>query len=126
MPGLVYDTGALLAAERGDRALLALHLQAIRLGVRPVVPSVVLAQAWRGGPQPLLSRLLKGCHVLDVGEPLARAVGTACARSATVDVVDALVVVVASTLDAVVLTSDPNDLECIASAVQVDLTVRTV
>jgi hypothetical protein len=42
----VYDTGALLAAERRDRAIIHLHEQALAGGVFPIVHSVVLAQAW--------------------------------------------------------------------------------
>ncbi|MGH4000371.1 MAG: hypothetical protein ACRDTJ_23250 [Pseudonocardiaceae bacterium] len=45
MPGIVYDTGALLAAERRHRVLGALHEQSLASGVRPIVPVVVLTQA---------------------------------------------------------------------------------
>lgn len=61
--GLTYDTGALIAAERDDRLMWALHRATLGRGITPTVPAGVLAEAWRGGPQPRLSSLLKGCHV---------------------------------------------------------------
>ena len=54
MPAIVYDTGALLAAERDNPDFLALHDELTRARIRPFVPVVVLAQAWRGGPLPQL------------------------------------------------------------------------
>ncbi|MGH3614500.1 MAG: hypothetical protein ACRDRK_18315 [Pseudonocardia sp.] len=73
--GIVYDTGALVAAERADDQVWFVHRRALGRGLRPVVPSVVLAQAWRGGPQPNLSRLLKGCVIEALAENAAREVG---------------------------------------------------
>src|SRR4029453_7211249 len=93
MPGITYDTGALLAAEKGRRALWALHRRALERGIRPTVPAGALAQAWRGGPQPEVSRLLSGCEVEPLTERVGRAAGAACARARTSDVIDASVVV---------------------------------
>jgi len=125
IPPIVYDTGALVAAERGDLALTMLHRQATTTGLRPIVP-VVLAQAWRGGPQARLSLLLKGCLVLPDDERLARAAGVACAAAGTTDVVDALVVVTAAALRATVITSDPDDLHQLADAISVRLAIRRI
>src|SRR5260370_15625690 len=56
---VTYDTGALVAAERNDRRMWALHAVLLAEEVAPVVPAPVLAEAWRGGPrQASLSRLL--------------------------------------------------------------------
>jgi hypothetical protein len=126
VPGIIYDTGALLAAERGDVAMATLHLQVTRHGVRPVVPAVVLAQAWHGGPQPRMSRLLEGCHILPIDEHLARAAGRACAMAAVEDVVDALVVIIAVTLRATVITSDPDDMHCLADALAASVTIHHI
>lgn len=123
---LVYDTGALVAAERRVRRLWEIHAAAVRGGVRPVVPVVVLAQAWRGGPQANLSRLLRGCRILPDTEHLGRAAGAACARSGTSDVVDAMVVGVALSIGAAVLTSDPDDLRALGVAFGHPLTVLTI
>lgn len=117
MTGLTYDTGALLGAERTDRALWALHRAALARGARPTVPAPVLAQAWRGGPQAQLSRLLRGCVVEAMAEDAARSAGRACALSGARDVVDAAVVVSAAARGDAVVTSDPGDLARIADAI---------
>ena len=67
--GLTYDTGALIAADRDYRLMWALHRAAIVRGLPPTVPVGVLAEAWRGGPQHRLSRLLKGCNVEEWMKP---------------------------------------------------------
>jgi hypothetical protein len=38
-----------------------LHDELTAARIRPLAPVVVLAQAWRGGPQHQISRVLKGC-----------------------------------------------------------------
>ncbi|HET6630314.1 MAG TPA: hypothetical protein VFG91_11120 [Woeseiaceae bacterium] len=120
--GLTYDTGALLAAEANRRELWVLHARSLLRGERPVVPAAVLGQAWRGGPQAQLSRLLRGCRIENLDEPRARASGVACARSGTRDVTDAAVVVGALARGDLVVTSDPDDLERIAAGL--DATIR--
>jgi hypothetical protein len=111
---VTYDTGALLAAEANNRGIWALHARALARGRQPVVPAGVLGQAWRGGPQAQLSRLLRGCRIEALTEQRTRAAGTACARSDTGDVIDASVVVGALARDDMVVTSDPDDLARIA------------
>lgn len=96
--------------------MLAFHDEALASGWVPVVPVVVLAQAWRGGPQAHLSRLLRGCRIQPDDEHVGRAAGAACARSGTTDVMDAIVVVSALRHDALVVTSDPEDLAHLADA----------
>jgi hypothetical protein len=122
----IYDTGALLAAEASDRTMWALHKATLRRGLIPMVPAPVLAQAWRGGPQPQLSRLLKGCEVDPLSEQAARAAGVACAASATSDIVDAAVVVDAVSRHALVVTSDPRDLARIAEALDAPLDLHQI
>jgi hypothetical protein len=63
-----------------------------------------------------LSRLLRGCVVEDLDEPRARAAGVVCARSGTRDIVDATVVAGALARADLVVTSDADDLERLASA----------
>ena len=126
MSGIVYDTGALLAAERRHRGLWALHEQSLSGGVRPIVPVVVLAQAWRGTPHANLSRLLRGCQVTPDTEDLGKAAGALCGRAGTSDVVDGLVVITALRRDALVVTSDPDDLQHLASSLHSKLALHTV
>ena len=124
MPGLLYDTGALLAAERREPLIWRLHDRANAAGIVPVVPVVVLAHAWHGGPQHTLSRLLRGCRIVSDDEITGRAAGRACAAAGTSDVVDALVVVTATRLDAPVVTTDPEDLAHLASSLGAKLALH--
>ena len=126
MTGIVYDTGALLAAERRDPRLWALHDEIFARDVVPIVPVVVLAQAWRGGPQASLSRLLRGCRVEPDTEALAWAAGSACAIAGTADVVDAIVIVSALIHRAAVFTSDPDDLGRIANALSAHVRLHRI
>ena len=126
MRSIVYDTGALLAAERRNPDFLALHDELAAAHVRPIVPVVVLAQSWRGGPQHRISRVLKGCDVRPDDERTGRAAGVACAASGTADVVDAIVVATAIQYQAAVVTSDPDDLSHLADSIGVKLRLFTV
>jgi hypothetical protein len=126
MRGLTYDTGALIAAEGRDVGMWALHDQTLAREVRPVVPAPVLAQAWRGGPQHNLARLLKGCVLEAFAENAARDVGRLLAASKTADIVDAAVVVSALLRGDVVVTSDPADLRALADALAVRLDIHVV
>ncbi len=123
---LAYDTGALLAAERGDRTMWAVHRRGLERADQAVVPAVVLGQAWRGGPQPQLSRLLKGCAIEPFDENAGRAVGRLLRDAGTSDVVDAHVVLTALRYRAVVLTSDPDALQRLAATTKVRLRLHQV
>ena len=110
MSGHTYDTGVLIAAERNDRFVWALHRRLLEQGSSPSVPATVLAQAWRGRPQAQLSRFLAGCEVRPLTDAQARECGRLLARTGSSDIVDASVVVVARARGEVVLTSDQGDL----------------
>ncbi len=126
MKGLIYDAGALVAAERSDHKVWAMHIEALEHDVRPIVPTPVLAQVWRGGPQPNLSRLLKGCDIEPFSEESARACGTLLAKADRSDVVDAAVVVSAATKGRSVVTSDPSDVSALADAHDIKITLHVV
>jgi hypothetical protein len=113
--GLTLDAGALIAYERGDDLVRAWLQEAFDRAAVPTVPSVVVAQTWRGGRQARIARLLQACHVEDLDEPLAREAGMLLGRSGTSDVVDAVVVVSAGRRHDMVLTSDPDDIEVLAN-----------
>ncbi|MGH3828265.1 MAG: PIN domain-containing protein [Pseudonocardiaceae bacterium] len=123
---LVYDTGALLAADRGDRTMWAVHRRGLDRAGQPIVPAVVLGRAWRGGPQPQLSRLLKGCVIESFDENAGRAVGRLLRDADTSDVVDAHVVLTTLRYRAAVFTSDPDDLQRLAAASSVQLQLHQV
>jgi predicted nucleic acid-binding protein len=121
MPAIVYDAGALLAAERRNPDFLALHDEVTKSRIRPIVPVVVLAQVWRGGPQHQISRVLKACDILPDDQRTGRAAGVACAASGTAEVVDAIVIATAVQHQAPIVTSDPGDLTRIADSIGVKI-----
>ncbi len=126
MSGVTYDSGALIAAERGSESIWALHRRLLERGVCPTISTPVLGQVWRGGPQAQLSRLLRGCRVEPLSEPQARAAGAALAASDHKDIVNAVVMVTALARGDLVLTSDPDDLRRIASAIGGDLALHVI
>jgi len=112
---IVYDTGALVAAQHRDERFHRIHRNRLASGdARILIPVVVLAQAWRGGPQAEISRILGECEIVPDTEAVGRAAGVACARAGTSDVVDAIVVVTALSTESAVVTSDPRDLLLLA------------
>lgn len=123
---ITYDSGALIAADRNQRRVWSVHAEALARGQRPVVPSVVLAQAWRGGPQAGLSRLLRGCVIEPLDEAGSRAAGAACAAAGVSDIVDAVVVVGALGRGDVVLTSDPRDFAHLAQSLGRRLSIQPI
>ncbi len=108
----VFDTGALIAAERGkERA--ARFLRLVQSGrARIIVPLPVVAQWWRGRTD-AREEILAATEVVGSLE-IAKAAGVALARAKEVDgklTVDAIVMATAALMDAVVVTGDPDDFE---------------
>jgi hypothetical protein len=108
---VVYDAGALVAAERGDRDFWADHRVRLEQGVLPAVPAAVIAQVSRSTRQVPLRRLLRGCDPAVLGEHGAHRAGALLAAARTSDVVDATVVEAALARNAVIVTSDRSDVE---------------
>ncbi len=127
MAGVTYDTGALIAAERNDRRMWALHAGFLAEEVAPVVPAPVLAEAWRGGPrQANLVRMLAMCTVEWMTENQARQVGVLAGRSDHDDVVDVTVVEGALRRGDAVVTSNREHIEKVGQAAGLTLHVADV
>jgi len=123
--GITYDTGALIAADRGERRIWARHRALLAARTSPTVPAPVVAQAWRGGGrQVLLRQLLRGCDVEPLDDRLARAAGSLAAKGGTSDVVDATVTEGALRRHDLVISSDAEDLAALAEAVHRRLEVE--
>ncbi len=110
---VVLDSGALIAFEKNDRRVRTLIELALAHGASLWTAGGVVAQVWRDGSrQARLARLLGSGDVqiqpLDRDE--AQATGVLCGKAGTKDVVDASVVLLARTLGAIIVTSDPHDL----------------
>jgi predicted nucleic acid-binding protein len=114
--GLVYDTGALIAAEGNDRRVWALHARAMQRGVLPVVPAGCVVEAWRGSRQTGLSRLLEGCEIEPLSADPAKRAGAIRRTLDDVGPVDATVVESAVRRGAAVVTSDRSDIVRLAGA----------
>jgi hypothetical protein len=121
--GLVLDVGALIGFEQKDRAAVGFVTRMHEEGQRVVVPAGVVARVWRDGRRQVrLARLLRGqlSEVVALDEVGAREVGELLRRSRTGDVVDASVVWCARKRNAVVLTSDPDDLRRLDPKIRVE------
>ena len=126
MSGLTYDTGALIAAERDNRLMWALHRAALGRGVKVTVTAGALGEAWRGGPQARLPMLLKGCVVEALTEPQAREVGVLIGRSGVADTVDAAVAEGALRRRDAVVTSNRSDIERLMASVAPPMPIHAV
>lgn len=111
-PGLTLDSGALIAVERNRRRAVALIKAAIVNRMTVTIPTVVIAEAWRGGSYlpPLLRDLYAYADRDLIDDALAKRAGEALAATEGAGTVDALVMASASTRGDRVLTGDPDDL----------------
>jgi hypothetical protein len=127
MAGVTYDIGALVAAERNDRRMWALHAAFLAEEVVPTVPAPVLAEAWRGGSrQANLSRLLAMCDVEPLTQDQAKRVGTLAGKARHDDVVDVAVVEGALRRDDAVVTSNETHIRRVGLAAGRRLRIETV
>jgi len=111
----VYDAGALIALDNDDRRMWARHKLALAEGTGIHVPAVVVGQAWRDGSRQVqLARALAGCRADPVGLETSKSAGVLSGRSGTADVVDAIAVVMAAALRAIIWTSDADDIKSLA------------
>jgi predicted nucleic acid-binding protein len=112
---ITLDTGAVIAFERERRPIIAFLTNAWRGGTAIHVPTVVVAEAWRGGSRSArVGRLLSACRVDPLLEPVARLAGEAIARVRGATTIDAIVVASASVNGSAILTADNDDLEPLA------------
>ena len=127
MPGVTYDTGALVAAERNDRRMWALHAAFLAEEVVPTVPAPVLAEAWRGAArQASLARMLAMCDVEAMTETHAKQIGALVVRSGHAKVVDVAVVEGAIRRGDGIVSSDRRDIERIAEAAATKIAIATI
>src|SRR5437764_6146309 len=89
--GIVLDTGALIALDRGDKRMIALLHRALTQGRIFRVPAGVVGQAWRDGRvQATLARFLrsKEVEIIALDEQLARTCGELCGAADSSDIID--------------------------------------
>lgn len=116
MIALILDAGALIAVDRGDRAMNDLIKDALQAG-RPVRtnPNAV-AQVWRNGAkQSRLARLLRDVKIEPITREDGYRAGELLGVTRTKDVVDATVALLVRAADEV-YPSDVGDLRKLCDA----------
>ncbi len=117
MTALVLDSGAFVAADRHDRAMVARLRLAQQTGLELRSTGAVIAQVWRDptGRQANLARLLTSVDVRAVDGELGKQAGVLLGRAGTADAVDGSVVAVCATGDRI-LTGDAGDIRPLIEA----------
>jgi predicted nucleic acid-binding protein len=110
----VFDTGALIGAERGDKRPLD-YVALVQKGRAEIVTPVVCVLEWWRGRTDRREALLRAVRVEPLSLTVAKAAGVVLgALGARTDgklSIDAAVMAFAALLDAPVITSDFGDLE---------------
>jgi hypothetical protein len=126
MAALVFDAGALIALEQGDRTVIALLALAALQGTEAITSSAVVAQVWRDpARQARLTRALGGLMELPLDALAARRCGLLLADAHTSDIADAALALLIQDGDTV-LTSDPHDIEHLLQTTGTDARIRPV
>ncbi|HEY5044565.1 MAG TPA: hypothetical protein VII53_01785 [Solirubrobacteraceae bacterium] len=126
MAALVFDAGALIALDRGDRAVGALVTAASRNDTETVTSSACLAQVWRNpARQARLAKALAGFLELPLDPLSSRRCGLLLADARTSDIADAALALLVQDGDTV-LTSDPHDIEHLLDVTGINADIRTV
>jgi hypothetical protein len=109
MIGATFDTGALIALERRDLAMVIKLRVLHQAGVPITIPATAVVEWWRKGHgQPAVLAL---GTVEPLTEPVAKAAGEALAKVRGSTAVDATVMASAARRGDRVFTSDPKDLQ---------------
>jgi hypothetical protein len=123
---LVFDAGALIALDRGDRATAALLVAAAGSGAEAVTSSACVAQVWRDpARQARLTRALAGFVERPLDAERARDCGILLGRAGTSDIADATVSLLVEDGDTIV-TSDPHDIGALLDAAGTHARIRPV
>jgi rRNA-processing protein FCF1 len=123
-PVIVLDAGALIAFEKQSAKMRAIVREAASQRMSILIPAPVLAQVWRKPAEQVLLRALaysRFSQVIALDGALAEAVGTLCARTKTRDTKNACVAIIARQGNALVLTSDPEDIERLDPTLRIEL-----
>jgi hypothetical protein len=121
MPGVTLDAGGLIALDRNDRRVIVLLARARETGARVTIPGTALAQAIRRPERQIrLARLVRQptTDVVALDRVDATNVGRLLAATGTADIADAHVVICARRASQDIVTSDPDDLRVLDSAIR--------
>ncbi len=107
--GLTLDTGALIALEAKRQRMKEVLAAARTLRVPITIPTVVIAEWWRG-QKGGVARILDGVLIEELTFAVAKMAGEALVATRGSNAVDAVVVASAARRGDVVYTSDVHDL----------------
>jgi hypothetical protein len=126
MAALVFDAGALIALDRGDRGVHALVALAAAQGTEAITSSACVAQVWRDpARQVRLTKALQGFMEFPIDALAARRCGLLLAGSRTKDIPDAAIALLVQDGDTI-LTSDPTDIKRLLDVAGIDARVLRV
>jgi len=110
-----FDSGVLIALERGETRAWAWMKRATERREPPLVSVVAVAECWRDHRgQRNLARALQACDVRDVDLDQAKAAGRALGDVAGSGTSDALIAALAARTGAVLVTADIDDMRQLA------------
>ena len=112
---ITLDTGALIALERGGARMLRIVSAAVQSDTRITVPTVVVAEWWRGRASKRMQRLLDGIDIEPLDARLAKIAGDAIGAVRGATTLDAIVMASAAQRGDTVFTSDVEDLAHLAA-----------
>jgi predicted nucleic acid-binding protein len=104
-----FDTGALIALERNRHRMVSIFKTARVDQVPMIVPSVCVAEWWRGRTD-LREKLLAAVVIDHTDDALVRVTGEALAAVPRAACIDAIVMATAARRGGIVFTSDVEDL----------------
>lgn len=94
--------------------VIAMAKKAHEHGGSTVIPATVLAQVWRGGPKAArLARIVAGSDIDSLDEERAKEIGVRLGTRGGSDIADAHVACCAVEREAIVATSDQDDIEAL-------------
>src|SRR5262245_57313854 len=109
MRGYTFDTGALIALERNRQRAVGFLKVARADGIPIFVPSVCVAEWWRGRTD-IREKILASVVVDHTDDSLVKTAGEALAANPKASCIDAMVMATAARRGGIVFTSDPHDL----------------
>jgi predicted nucleic acid-binding protein len=111
---ITFDTGALIALEGRSARMLRVVDAAVQGDKRITVPTVVVAEWWRGRPSKRMAQLLASVELEPLSVQLAGIAGEALAAVRTATTIDAIVVASAAQRGDTIFTADVEDLDRLA------------
>lgn len=107
---ITFDTGALIALERGSQRIGRVFMHARSQCVPMIAPADTIAEWWRGRTD-LRERILRSLVVEPLSSRIAKIAGEALAAVKGCTTIDAIVMASAAMRGGVVYTSDFDDLD---------------